>query len=67
MATQTVTASSRHEAIDCCKSSLLGQAYPGRPIGLALRMSNLEQAGNPAKARALLDAHTRTTCPTSSP
>jgi hypothetical protein len=40
-------------------TTLLGKAYVGRPLGLALRISNLEQAGNAGKASALLDAHNR--------
>jgi hypothetical protein len=59
MATYTLTAPSRHEAINRCATTLLGTTYPGRPTGLALSMRNLEQAGKPAKASALLDAHNR--------
>ena len=40
-------------------TTVLGKAYAGRPRGLALRISNLEQAGEPNKAQCLLDAHNR--------
>ena len=40
-------------------TTVLGKAYPGRPLGLALRMFNHEQAGDPNKAHAVLDAHNR--------
>ena len=53
MATHTPTAASR------CTTTLLGDTYAGHPMGLALSMRNLEQAGNADKARALLDAHNR--------
>lgn len=59
MATQTHTASSRPEAINRCETTLLGDTYAGRPMGLARSMRNLEQVGNADKARALLDAHNR--------
>jgi hypothetical protein len=38
-------------------TTILGKTYPGRPIGLALRMRTFEQAGQPEKARAVLNAH----------
>lgn len=53
MATHTSTAASR------CTTTLLGNTYAGRPMGLALSMRNLEQAGNTDKAWDLLDAHNR--------
>jgi hypothetical protein len=59
MATQTLTAPPRDGANKHCETTLLGQTYPGRPMGLALSMRNLEQAGNADKAIALLDAHNR--------
>ena len=59
MATQTHTVTRGAEAIGGCETTLLGQTYAGRPYGLALYMSNLEQAGQADKARAALDAHNR--------
>ena len=38
---------------------VLGKAYAGRPLGLALSMFNHEQAGASDKAHAVLDAHNR--------
>ena len=46
MASLTLTASA------CCTTTLLGRTYAGRPLGVALRMSNLEQVRNAAKADA---------------
>ena len=40
-------------------TTVLGNIYAGRPIGVALRISNLEQAGEPNKAHAVLNAHNR--------
>lgn len=56
MATQTHTFPRCPVAIS---TTLLGMTYAGRPTGLALRMSTLEQGGNADKARAILDAHNR--------
>jgi hypothetical protein len=59
MATQTHTLPRRAEAISQCETTLLGNTYPGRPIGLALRMRNHEQDGRSDEAHAILDAHNR--------
>ena len=59
MATQTLTAPPRLAAINRSETILLGRTYEGHPMGLALEMSFLEQAGKAEKARALLDAHNR--------
>lgn len=59
MASQTLTAPSRHEATNRVETTILGQTYAGRPMGLALSLRNHEQAGNADKARALLDGHNR--------
>ena len=40
-------------------TTVLGKTYAGRPLGLALRMFNHEQAGEINKAHAVLDAHNR--------
>jgi hypothetical protein len=40
-------------------TTILGKTYPGRPLGLALRMRTLEQSGQPDKAHAVVDAHNR--------
>ena len=40
-------------------ATVLGNTYAGRPFGLALRISNLERAGETGKAHAVLDAHNR--------
>ena len=40
-------------------STVLGKTYAGRPLGLALRMFNHEQAGDTDKAHAVLNAHNR--------
>ena len=40
-------------------TTVLGKTYAGRPLRLALRISSLEQAGEPAKAHAVLNAHNR--------
>ena len=40
-------------------TTVLGKAYAGRPMGLALRMFNHEQAGESGKAHAILNAHNR--------
>ena len=59
MATQTLTARRLPEATKRRETTLLGNNYAGRPMGLALSMRNLEQAGKSDKAYALLDAHNR--------
>ena len=59
MATQPHTVPGYPMAINRCETILLGRTYAGRPIGLALEMSNLERAGRADKARALIDAHNR--------
>jgi len=40
-------------------TTLFGKTYIGMPTGLAFDLWNLEQRGEPDKARKLLDAHNR--------